>query len=137
MLDSIVKVKKKYYTQTLLEECKYEIKKTKMENFINDELEARSCDDEGDSDSDNESDNKPEKPSRKSGQRCLLLQTLASSLHLHLQVSYNFVCLVSLVLHIRLNTLTFMFLTTSGTHIFEYGSLILLQIPLYLFSLIL
>ena len=27
MLDPIVKVKKKYYTQTLLEECKYEIKK--------------------------------------------------------------------------------------------------------------
>ena len=30
MLDSVVKVKKKYYPQTLLEECKYEIKKTKM-----------------------------------------------------------------------------------------------------------
>ena len=27
MLDSIVTVKKKYYPQTLLEECKYEIKK--------------------------------------------------------------------------------------------------------------
>ena len=27
MLDSVVKVKKKYYPQTLLEECKYEIKK--------------------------------------------------------------------------------------------------------------
>ena len=67
MLDSIIKVKKKYYTQTLLEECKYEIKKTKMRNFINDELEARSSDDEGDSDSDNESNNKLEKPSRKSG----------------------------------------------------------------------
>ena len=67
MLDSVVKVKKKYYPQTLLEECKYEIKKTKMESFINDELGARSSDDESDSDSDNESDNKPEKPSKKSG----------------------------------------------------------------------
>ena len=67
MLDSVVKVKKKYYPQTLLEECKYEIKKTKMESFINDELEARSSDDESDSNSDNESDNKPEKPSKKSG----------------------------------------------------------------------
>ena len=28
MLDSIVKVKKKYYPQTLLGECKYEIKKS-------------------------------------------------------------------------------------------------------------
>ena len=42
MLDSVVKVKKKYYPQTLLEECKYEIKKTKMENLTNDELEASS-----------------------------------------------------------------------------------------------
>ena len=30
MLDSVYKVKKKYYPQTLSEECKYEIKKTKM-----------------------------------------------------------------------------------------------------------
>ena len=42
MLDSVVKVKKKYYPQTLLEECKYEIKKTKMENLTDDELEASS-----------------------------------------------------------------------------------------------
>ena len=40
ILDSVVKVKKKYYPQTLLEECKYEIKKTKMESFINDEFEV-------------------------------------------------------------------------------------------------
>ena len=43
-----------YYPQTL-EECKYEIKKTKMENLINDELESRSYDNETNSDSDNES----------------------------------------------------------------------------------
>ena len=30
MLDSVVKVKKEYYPQLLLDECKYEIKKTKM-----------------------------------------------------------------------------------------------------------
>ena len=41
---------------------------------------------------------------------CLLLQTLASNLHLHLQVSCHFIYFVSLVLEIRLNTLTFMFL---------------------------
>ena len=63
MLDSIVTVKKKYYPQTLLEECKYEIKKTKMENLINDDLEKSSSDesdDESDNDGtepDNETDN--------------------------------------------------------------------------------
>ena len=36
MQDSVIKVSKKYYPQTLLEECKYEIKKNKMENLIND-----------------------------------------------------------------------------------------------------
>ena len=38
MLDSVNRVNKKYYPQTLLEECKYEIKKNKMNNFINDDL---------------------------------------------------------------------------------------------------
>ena len=70
-------------------------------------------------------------------QHCLLLQTLASNLHLHLHVSCHSVCLVSLVLNIRLNTLTFMFLITSGTHLFAYGSLLLLQLPLHLLVLIL
>ena len=39
MLDSVVKAKKKYYPQTILEECKYEAKKIKMQNFIDDDLE--------------------------------------------------------------------------------------------------
>ena len=52
MLDSVAKVKKKYYLQTLLEECKYEPKKIKMENLIDDDLEKSSSDD-----SDNEADN--------------------------------------------------------------------------------
>ena len=30
MLDSVIRVNKKYYPQTHLEECKYEIKKIKM-----------------------------------------------------------------------------------------------------------
>ena len=38
MLDSVPRVNK-HYPQTLLEECKYEIKKTKMENLDNDYLE--------------------------------------------------------------------------------------------------
>ena len=36
-------------------------------------------------------------------QRCLLIQTLLSNLHLHLHFSCHFVCLVSLVFDIRLN----------------------------------
>ena len=39
MLDSVVKAKKKYYPQTLLEECKYEQEKIKIENPIDDDLE--------------------------------------------------------------------------------------------------
>ena len=48
ILDSVVKVKKKYYPKTLLEKCKYEIKMTKTENLIDDQLEASSSDDETD-----------------------------------------------------------------------------------------
>ena len=67
----------------------------------------------------------------------LLLQKLASNLHLHLHVSCHFICLASLVLYIRLSTLTFKFFTKSGTHIFAYGSLILLPLPPHLLVLIL
>ena len=52
MLDSVITANKNYYLQTLLEECKYEIKKNKMENLINDYLHISSSDE-----SDNESDN--------------------------------------------------------------------------------
>ena len=40
-------------------------------------------------------------------QRCLLLQTIESNLHSYLHVLCHFICLVSLVLDIKLNTLTF------------------------------
>ena len=50
MLDSVIKAKKKYYPQTLLEECKYEQERIKIENLINDELEKI----ESDSDSNDE-----------------------------------------------------------------------------------
>ena len=52
-----VKVNKKYYPQTLLEECKYEIKKTKMENFINNDLDPISSNSDSDNETDNEFDN--------------------------------------------------------------------------------
>ena len=47
MLDSVIKAKKKYYPQTLLEECKYEQEKIKMENLIDDDLEKRLSDECG------------------------------------------------------------------------------------------
>ena len=53
MLDSVIKVKKKYYPETLLEECKYEPKKIKMESVIDDDLEKSSSDESG-SESDND-----------------------------------------------------------------------------------
>ena len=56
ILDSVIEANEKYYPQTLLEECKYEIKKNKMENLINDDLDPSSSD-ESDSESDNECDN--------------------------------------------------------------------------------
>ena len=52
MLDSVIRANKKYYQQTLLEECKYVIKKNKMENLINDGIHLSPSDE-----SDNESDN--------------------------------------------------------------------------------
>ena len=39
MLAYVIKVNKKFYPQTLLEERKYTIKENKMENFINDDLD--------------------------------------------------------------------------------------------------
>ena len=50
MLDSVIRVNKKYYPQTPLEGCKYVIRKNKMENLINDDLDSSD-------ESDNESDN--------------------------------------------------------------------------------
>ena len=55
MLGSVIRVNKKYYPQTLLEECKYVIRKNKMENLINDDLDQSSYD-ESDNETDNESD---------------------------------------------------------------------------------
>ena len=59
MLDSVIRANKKYYPQTLLEECKYKPKKNRMENLINDDLDPSSSD-ESDNESDNEFDNGPD-----------------------------------------------------------------------------
>ena len=61
MLDSVIKVKKKYYPQTFLEECKYEPKKIKMEN-LTDDLEKSESDESGnDSNDETESDSESNK----------------------------------------------------------------------------
>ena len=52
MLDSVIKANKKYYPQTLSEECKYVQEKIKIENFIDDDLEKS----ESDSDSKDETE---------------------------------------------------------------------------------
>ena len=57
MLDSVIRVNRKYYPRTLLEECKYEIKKNKIENLINDDLDLSSSDNESDNEYNDESDN--------------------------------------------------------------------------------
>ena len=57
MLDSVIRVNKKHYPQTFLEECINEIKKTEIENLVNDGLDPSLSDNENDSHCDNESDN--------------------------------------------------------------------------------
>ena len=39
IIDSVIRVNKKYYPQTPLEECKYIQEKIKIENDINEDLE--------------------------------------------------------------------------------------------------
>ena len=41
MLDSVIKVNKKYYLETFLEECKYAQEKIKFENHIDGDLEKK------------------------------------------------------------------------------------------------
>ena len=55
MLGSVIKAKKKYYLQTVLEECKYEQENIKMENLTDNDLE-KSSSDEYDSESNDEKD---------------------------------------------------------------------------------
>ena len=52
MIDSVIKANKMYYPQTLLEEYKYTQEKSKIENYIDEDLE----DSETDSDSNNETE---------------------------------------------------------------------------------
>ena len=54
MIYSIIKANKKYYPQTLLEECKYIQEKIKTENYIDEDLEKSDSNDETESDIDND-----------------------------------------------------------------------------------
>ena len=54
MLDSIIKANRKYYPQTLLEECEYLQEKIKTENYIMEDLENSESD--SNSNDDTESD---------------------------------------------------------------------------------
>ena len=58
MVYSVIRVNKKFYLQTLLEECKYIIKKKETGNLNNYDLNLSTSDE-----SDNESDNKFDKES--------------------------------------------------------------------------
>ena len=57
MLDFVIRINKKYYPWTLLQECKYEINNNKMENLINDDLDPSSSDSESDNESDDDESN--------------------------------------------------------------------------------
>ena len=48
MLDSVVKVERKYYPQVILDECKYVKIKNNMMNYINNDIERTSSDEDDD-----------------------------------------------------------------------------------------
>ena len=56
MLDSFIRANENFYPQKLSGECKYVIRKNKMENLINNDLNLSSSD-ESDNENDNENDN--------------------------------------------------------------------------------
>ena len=62
LIDSVIKTNKKYYSQTLLEECKYIQEKIKIENYIDEDLENSESDtdfnNETESDNDNDDNDK-------------------------------------------------------------------------------
>ena len=58
MIDSVNKANKKYYPQTLLEECKYTQEKMKTENYIDKELEKSKSDSDANNETESDIDNK-------------------------------------------------------------------------------
>ena len=62
IIESVITANKNYHPQTLLDECKYEIKKNKMENLTIDDFDSSSSD-ESDSERDSEPDINPDNES--------------------------------------------------------------------------
>ena len=58
MIDSVNKANKKYYPQTLLEECKYTQEKMKTENYIDKELEKSKSDSDANNETESDIDNR-------------------------------------------------------------------------------
>ena len=57
MLDFVIKANKKYYPQTLLEECKYIQEKIKTKNYIDDDLEKNESDSDSNDETESDIDN--------------------------------------------------------------------------------
>ena len=57
MIDSVIRVNKKYYPQTLLEECKHIQEKIKTENYIKVDLENSESDDDSNDETESDIDN--------------------------------------------------------------------------------
>ena len=57
MLDSVIKANKKYYPQTLLEECKYVQEKTKIDKHIDEDLEKSESDSDSNDETESDIDN--------------------------------------------------------------------------------
>ena len=57
MIDTVIRVNKKYYLQTLLEECKYVQGKLKIENYINEDLENSESDNDSNNETESDIDN--------------------------------------------------------------------------------
>ena len=57
MIDSVFRIHKNYYTQALLEECKYAFKEKKMTKYITDDIEISSDDSNKESSNDSDKEN--------------------------------------------------------------------------------
>ena len=57
MLDSIINANKKYYPQTLLEECKHVQEKIKTENHTDEDLEKSESDSDSNDETESDIDN--------------------------------------------------------------------------------
>ena len=57
MIDSVIKANKKYYPETLLEECKYLQEKIKIEKYIDEDLEKSESDSDSNDETESDIDN--------------------------------------------------------------------------------